>query len=79
MGGVIRCEGLSQYSAGADYQECEDAAQGRYRSMCVHEHERIAALCLMHAGRQSWCAACYDLDGHKCALVELQLLEELQP
>jgi hypothetical protein len=49
--------------------------------MCVHEHERVAMLCAMHAGRESVCVACYEIDGHECPLAPVppELLEELRP
>jgi hypothetical protein len=80
MSGVTPCEGLSQYSAGSEPLPCPQAATGRYRSMCVHEHERIATLCRGHADRESTCITCYELDGHLCPLAHpAELLEELQP
>jgi len=47
--------------------------------MCVHEHERVASLCTMHAERESICGACYEIDGHLCPLAPAELLEELRP
>jgi hypothetical protein len=74
------CEGLTQYSAGAAPLACLKAAEGRYRSMCVHEHERIAALCRWHADRKSTCSTCYEIDGHLCPLAApAELLEDLRP
>jgi len=47
----------------------------RVRGACVHEHVREGLLCLEHwlatlawPGEQ-WCAACRDIDGHRCLLV----------
>lgn len=76
---MARCEGLGQYSPGSEPLPCLQLARGRYRSMCVHEHERIAVLCAMHGGRESVCAACYEIDGHSCPLAPPELLEELRP
>lgn len=73
------CEGIP-YSAETGRLECLKAAEGRYRSMCVHEHERISALCLVCAGRAGLCSACYEIDGHHCRLWHPpELLEELRP
>jgi hypothetical protein len=68
------CEGLNQFSAGAEPLPCPAPAWGRYRSMCAHEHERIAMLCLMHARRESVCAICYKIDGHECPLAPAELI-----
>jgi hypothetical protein len=80
MGAVTRCEGLSQYSVGSEPLPCLQAATGRYRSMCVHEHKRTAALCRGHADRESTCITCYEADGHLCPLAApAELLEVLGP